>query len=102
SQPEERKEINDLKHQTQELQERRSVLQKDLGRLEAQLELASEREPGAPEAAALTALVKNLKAKLQMALQSAEPAKLIHEALRDIDQVLQERRPGERPASDAG
>ncbi len=95
SQPEERKELQALKVQTQHLLEKRGELQKELGRLEARLEI-SERLPSAPVAAAglppvpaLVALVKKIKTKLELALD--EPDKLeraVNEILEEIEALL--------------
>lgn len=90
SQPEGRREINEIKAQTQQLLERRSQLQKDLGRLEAQIEITAHHAApaNAPQAAALLNLVKKLKLKLELALDSDDPAKHINEALEEIESVV--------------
>lgn len=90
SQPEGRREINEIKMQTQQLLERRSQLQKDLGRLEAQIEITAYHAApaNAPQAAALLNLVKKLKLKLELALDSDDPARHINEALEEIESVV--------------
>ena len=47
SQPEEKKELAKIKEEIRGLTDRRSALQKDLGRLEAQMEMASAASPRA-------------------------------------------------------
>ncbi len=92
SQPEERKELQALKVQTQHLLEKRGELQKELGRLEARLEMSERVAPspaGTPAAAALVALVKKIKTKLELALD--EPGKIeraVNEILEEIESVL--------------
>lgn len=97
SQPEERRELNEIKAKTQGLMEQRSKLQKDLGRLEAQLEISEQvlNNAPSPEADALLGLVKNIREKLQAALHSESPADLIRQALSQIDGVLKEDKPVE-------
>jgi chromosome segregation ATPase len=92
AQPEERREINDIKARTQALLETRSTLQKDLGRLEAQVEIAVSHPVHAaptPEAFALAALLKNIKVKLHAALNAADPARYIREILEEIDSLTE-------------
>jgi chromosome segregation ATPase len=79
SQPEEKKELANIKESLRELIERRSELQKDLGRLEAQIEIARTRPAPAQSARVaapaddeetekLVELIKKLKTELELAL----------------------------------
>jgi chromosome segregation protein len=81
SQPEEKRELAKIKESVQALLERRSALQKDLGRLEAQIEIARSQtaasgsaqknnrgEDDDDELEKLTDLIKKLKTELELAL----------------------------------
>jgi chromosome segregation protein len=92
SQPEERKELTIIKEDTQALLGKRSELQKEIGRLEAQLEIGERAAaPASPEAKQLHALVKNIKARLEVALEDPESyEKVINQILEEIDDTLRE------------
>lgn len=94
SQPEGRKDIEKIKEQTQNLLNKRSQLQKGLGRIEAQLEMAAASAPSAgPEranSAKLMELVKKIKAMLQEGLRGdmVEMQEAIRGAIEEIDDML--------------
>jgi chromosome segregation protein len=92
SQPEERKELTIIKEDTQALLGKRSELQKEIGRLEAQLEIGERAAaPASPEAKQLHALVKNIKARLEVALEDPDSyEKIINQILEEIDDTLRE------------
>lgn len=88
NQPEERKAIQEIKERTQLLLEKRSMLQKDLGRLEAQIEI-SAKSPSANSpipAEKLLEFTKKVRKELNLALDRDETAmrlameRLLHEA----------------------
>ncbi|HTY39652.1 MAG TPA: AAA family ATPase, partial [Candidatus Paceibacterota bacterium] len=109
AQPEERKELTDIKQRTRGLLEKRSAIQKDLGRLEAQLEITGapvgEEEDELPSAGALFALVKTIRNKLEAftedEVEYEELRDGIREILDDISETLSEGVPARRatPAS---
>ena len=89
SQPAERERLTGIKKETQALLEKRSHIQKELGRLEAQLEIAASGPAATPQAEALFGLVKKIKVKLEIALDDPEKhEKVINEILEEIDEVL--------------
>ena len=99
-QPEEKKMLAKIKDEVQSLMERRSNLQKDLGRLEAQVEMAQQ----APRASAksvdvsekLMDLIRKVKAELTRALDEDEMElrALIEGLIEEIDLTVEEK--GER------
>ena len=99
AQPEERKEIETIKRETQALLERRSALQKEIGRLEARIEMAasSPEQPSgsAPDATALHELVRRIRAKLQNA---SDLASAVREVIAEIDRLLAEPATPSAPA----
>ncbi len=92
SQPEERKDLQKIKEQTHILLERRSSLQKDLGRLEAQLEMAGSSTEAMPghSSEKLLELVKQIKETLVAILDGdvVELREGVRQAIEDIDEVL--------------
>ena len=65
SQPEEKKELAKIKEEIRALMERRSLLQKDLGRLEAQMEMAAAPKARSGHSAdQLLDLVRKMKVEL--------------------------------------
>jgi chromosome segregation protein len=98
AQPEERKELQDVKRRTEEIIRKRSELQKELGRLEAQMEHA-ERETvsaGLPSASMLASLIRDMRNKLEGLMEhDIDPEDFrasVHEIIEDIDAVLTERK----------
>ncbi|MEK7193581.1 MAG: AAA family ATPase [Patescibacteria group bacterium] len=92
SQPKEREEINEIKKQTQSLLENKSRLQKEIGRLEAQIEMA-ERAPEAvsSETPNLLPLIKKVKHGLEAHLEEEDVEELrrvIEILLEEIDEAL--------------
>lgn len=94
SQPEEKKELAKIKENIRMLAERRSALQKDLGRLEAQMEMAAApKARGAYSTDRLLDLVRKMKVELARALEE-DPRELhatIEGILEEIDSALDER-----------
>lgn len=92
NQPGEREAIQGLKARTQELLEKRSVIQKDLGKLEAQIEIASQIKPHSspvpPEK--LLSLAKKLKDDLSKMLSGDDSSirSGISKLIAEIDSVL--------------
>src|SRR3989344_379752 len=98
SQPEERRELQAIKRETQALLEKRSGLEKELGRLEVQLEMAAKpaARADAPRAGALLELVKKIKTKLEIALDDPEKlSEAVNQILEDIEGALS----GDEPAA---
>jgi chromosome segregation protein len=93
SQPEERKDIEKIKEQTQGLLDKRGELQKELGRIEAQLEMA-ERSASSPQAqhsaAKLIDLVKRIKGTLEAGLRGdmVGMQEAMRSAIGEIEEVL--------------
>lgn len=95
SQPKERQELKTIKEKTRGLLERRSALEKDIGRLEARIEMKM-REKNAvgevaagPDASELLGLLKEIKVKLELALD--DPDKMesaVNDILEKIEKVL--------------
>lgn len=93
SQPKERKDLRIVKEQIQTVIEKRNQLQKELGRLEAQLEMGRESQTprqthSAPK---LIDLVNKIKSKLEPALFSRsadEIKKTIKEIIAEIESVI--------------
>ncbi len=95
SEPEERKEIQVIKKRTQALLEERSSLQKEIGRLEVQVEMARAR-PGTaagPSTASLLSLLKTIREKLgDLPDMDHEDLQITIEEIRsDIEAVLEEK-----------
>lgn len=96
SQPEEKKEMAVIKGEVQALLERKSMLQKDLGRLEAQIELAEKAPSSSPHhaqtAERLLDVVQKIKTELERALQENELEihATIESVLEEISMVLEE------------
>ena len=106
SQPEEKKQLAAIRAEIQSLAEKRSTLQKDIGRLEAQIELAesaataqaasggSGRTGGGPSTERLLRLVSDIKEELARALDE-DPLELhatVENILEEIGDVLTEER----------
>jgi chromosome segregation protein len=91
NQPKERKELAKIKESIRVLAERRSLLQKDLGRLEAQMEMAAApKAKGGYSAERLLDLVRKMKAELARALDE-DPRELhvtVEGILEEIDFTL--------------
>jgi len=91
AQPQELQELQGLKKESQEFLEKKSALQKELGRLEAQIEMAGKTAPEeAPPVQPLVDLIERLRGKLEQAFhkEGEELMALIEEALTDIDDAL--------------
>lgn len=90
-QPKERRELTEVKRRLQQLILKRSELQKELGRLEAKLEMG-ERSSGAslPQAATLAELIRTIKKKLETLIDADydDMCAAIQEIMEDIDGVL--------------
>jgi chromosome segregation protein len=92
SQPEERKDLQKIKEQTQLLLAKRSVLQKELGRIEAQIEM-SQKMPvtgGKHSSAKLLDLIKRIKSTLQEGLRGdmVEMSEAIRSVVEEIEEIL--------------
>ncbi len=94
SQPEEKKELGKVKDEIRILLERRNALQKDLGRIEAQMEMAAAPvAKGGRSAEKLLEIVKQIKIELSRALEE-DPRELhatIESLLEKIDEALEDR-----------
>ena len=103
SQPEEKKELAKIKENIRTLMDRRSALQKDLGRLEAQMEMAvAPKARGGHSAEKLLDLVRKMKIELARALEE-DPRELhatIEIILEEIDATLDDT--DEAPAEISG
>ena len=98
SQPEEKKSLAGIKDEIRALFEKRSGLQKDLGRLEAQIEMAQVARPAAAkggndQAEKLLGLVQKVRAELTRALDEdeLELRALIESLVEEIDLTLEEK-----------
>ncbi|MGB7957777.1 MAG: AAA family ATPase [Minisyncoccia bacterium] len=93
NQPKERKELVKIKEAIRSLAERRSLLQKDLGRLEAQMEMAAApKARGGHSGDQLLDLVRKMKVELERALEE-DPRELhatVEGILEEIDSALGE------------
>lgn len=102
SQPKEREELKVIKEKTRMLLERRSALQKEIGRLEVRLEMESKNVivPSVRlEAVKLLNLLKEIKIKLELALDNPDTMEsAINEVLEKIHEALQESKPEEKKA----
>ncbi|MEK7547065.1 MAG: AAA family ATPase [Patescibacteria group bacterium] len=91
-QPKERQELTEIKKKTQLLIEKKSELQKELGRLEAQLEMEqSASEEVSVPSAKLLQLVKKIRNELSNAMETSdfrELRKAISSALAEIGAIL--------------
>ena len=97
SQPKEKKELSNIKVSIQLLIERRSSLQKDLGRLEAQMEMmATPKTRGGHSAEKLLDLVRKIKAELERAFDDdvRELQATVQSILEEIDMTLGEKEEG--------
>ena len=95
-QPEERKDLAAIRGEIQSLIEKRSTLQKDLGRLEAQIELAQSSDGGAtagPSVERLLNLMKTIREELARALDedALELHATVENILEEINDVLKEK-----------
>lgn len=92
SQPEGRRDMEKIKEQTQAILEQRSKLQKELGRIEVQLEMGrgSAIAPPAASAGKLAELVKRIKSKLESGIGKDvdELQRAVKEVLVEIESVL--------------
>ncbi len=94
SQPEEKKELGKIKDEIRALLERRNALQKDLGRIEAQMEMAAAPAvKGGHSAEKLLGIVRQIKLELARALEedSRELHATIESLLEKIDEALEEK-----------
>jgi chromosome segregation protein len=95
SQPEEKKSSAKIKEEIRSLIEKRNILQKDLGRLEAQIELAGKNGGsfgGGPSAERLMGLLNTIKEELARALEE-DPLELhatVENILEEIADILKE------------
>jgi len=101
SQPEEKKELGKIKTEIRTLMDRRSALQKDLGRLEAQIEMAASphKSRDGHSAEKLLDLVRKIKVELARAFEDdvRELQATVESILEEIDMVLGEK---EEPAAE--
>lgn len=91
SQPEERKDIAKIKEQTQELLERRGALQKELGRIEIQLEMSEKAIVTTIHSSTkLVEIIKNIRKTLAEGLRGGvvEMQEAIKGAIEGIDEAL--------------
>jgi chromosome segregation protein len=94
SQPEEKKELGKIKVEIRALMDRRSALQKDLGRLEAQMEMAAAPAAHSGHSAEkLLELVRKIKAELSRAFEedARELQVTVENLLEEIDEALGEK-----------
>ncbi len=95
SQPEGRRDIEKIKEQTQELLGKKGQLQKELGRIEAQIEMSQAAAPRgdsgqAASSAKLLELVKRIKSTLENGLRGdmIEMQEAIRSAIEEIEEIL--------------
>jgi chromosome segregation protein len=104
AQPEERKELQEVKRRTEDIIKKRNELQKELGRLEAQVELATREtvSAGLPPVGTLTSLLRDVRSKLEGLMEhDIDPEDFrasVHEIIEDIDAVIAERKASARPS----
>jgi chromosome segregation protein len=94
SQPEEKKELGKIKEDIRALMDRRNVMQKDLGRLEAQMEMAATpKARGGYSAEKLLELVRKMRIELERALEEdvRELHATVEKILEEIDLTLDEK-----------
>jgi chromosome segregation protein len=104
SQPEEKKELGKIKEDIRALMDRRNVIQKDLGRLEAQMEMAAAPKARSGYSAdKLLELVRKMRIELERALEEdvRELHATVEKILEEIDLTLDEKEeaPAEIPES---
>ena len=102
SEPKEREELRKIRTQTQNLLTKQSHLQKELGRLEAQLEIHKETPRVAEiSTSKLASLINKIKESLKNKLEGdiEELKKTIRELLNEIDSVLGSKSDGDLPTS---
>jgi chromosome segregation protein len=104
SQPEERKRLAGVKNEIAVLMETRNKLQKDLGRIEAQVEMA-KKSASAPAAARsanhLLDLIKKVRVELAAALEAGSPERLhtaVESVLKEISMAFNEEKDPEPAA----
>ena len=103
SQPEEKKELAKIKETIRSFGEKRSELQKDLGRMEAQIEIAQSKTTATPLASdqdveRFIDVLKKIKTELELALHE-DPRELhavVENMIEEIESTLEDR--GERKA----
>lgn len=100
SQPEEKKELSKIKDAIRSLAEKRNNLQKDLGRLEAQIDIAQSGKVTAGSLAVekLRDLMQKIKTELEIALNE-DPRELhaaVENIIEEIDFTLQDEERGEK------
>ncbi len=108
SRPVEQADLSRVREEIRTLGERKNALQKDIGRLEAQIEMAERsaaKTAGSPSLDAYRELVSNVRAKIEAALQNPDPAEA-HAALRsilaEVDHVTAQKKVAEPvPVNDA-
>lgn len=91
SQPKEREEIRKIKEKTQHLLTRRSELQKEIGRLEAQIEMGAQEEMPVAQSQNLLPLIEKVKHGLEAHLEEEDIEELrraIEVLLDEIDETL--------------
>lgn len=95
SQPEGRKEIELIKAETQKLLENRSLLQKEMGRLEARMEIEVRAETHTKVSADLISLVKKIRTTLNNfeTLSADELKAAIRGVMDEIETALGEKQP---------
>jgi chromosome segregation ATPase len=96
SQPEERKQLAHIKDEVSKLMDTRSRLQKDIGRIEAQIEMSKRSTMGVRmdrSSEHFISVLENIKAKLQAALEEEPHAILgaIKKILTEINSALEEK-----------
>jgi chromosome segregation ATPase len=104
SQPEEKKELSKIKEEIRSLMENRSELQKDLGRLEAQIEMsAAPRRPNDPDSERLLDLIRKVRTELELAMQEDEMGlqAAIESIIEEIDNSLHEKSERKKAAPDS-
>ncbi len=93
SQPKEREELKIIKEKTRGLLEQRSALQKEIGRLEVQMEMRERSAPSpaaGPGAGALLSLLKEIRVKLELALDDPDKMEsVVNEVLEKIHEALE-------------
>lgn len=102
SQPEENKELKQIRETTREMLERRSILGKELGRLEAQLEIFIEEagQPVSHSAEVLLKFINNIRERLGSVLEKEidELRGVLKNAISEMDEFLASGKPAkEKP-----
>ena len=102
SQPEEKKELAKVKDEIRVLMENRSELQKDLGRLEAQVEMAgAPRRESGHDPEHLLELIRKVRTELELAVQEEDERGVlaaIESIIEEIDNSLEEKSERKRTA----